>query len=373
MTDLFVGEVLVLFLILPVLIRPFFRRMQRLGGLALFPLLSFLLCIATISAVGLRISFLPVLALSFVVLMAGLSRLFRLFRNLPTDLYSPSLSVFYGFLLLVFALVTGVSVYTMPEAAYISRQNVRKAVTIENLPAGVDARVLTWLPPVGVQEKGVVVFEGDVSSRADGRTTLASILAESGYRVVAANFRSGTDYLSALLSFPGFRGWLATTVRFLPGVPFPASQEEIFSAQSKDLDRLVALARADGNSLPLYIVAEGSACRPAVASATSGSESVAGVVCILQKDQIAGVGAFPGGATVLSEDSGMMPANAGDTRFCVASGANLASFGMGELSGDDILAALLLGGTRDAERKNAEITARRIASWMALRSQYENK
>ena len=45
--------------------------------------------------------------------------------------------------------------------------------------------------------------------------------------------------------------------------------------------------------------------------------------------------------------------------------------GYGELDADDVLAAMLLGGTRDTGRKRAERLARRIKDWFAWKSREE--
>jgi hypothetical protein len=97
------------------------------------------------------------------------------------------------------------------------------------------------------------------------------------------------------------------------------------------------------------------------------------VVCIAQNDQRSALGSFSGGATIISEDAGPLPANAGLTEFCVLTGSRYTDFGMGEISADDVLATVLLGGNRDRDRKKTEIAARRIVSWIYQRSLYENR
>ena len=56
MSDLFIGEILVLLLLVPVLLRPFSRRFQRIDGIPLLPLVAIILCALIIAGSGFSIS-----------------------------------------------------------------------------------------------------------------------------------------------------------------------------------------------------------------------------------------------------------------------------------------------------------------------------
>lgn len=367
MADLFIGEILILFLLLPVALRPFSRRLQRIGGIALFPLLAFLLCVATVAAVGLRLTFIPVFALSLIALFSGAGRLFRLFRGLPTDWYSPSLIVPYGFFAALFVAATVFTFYAAPETAYISRQAVSRTVESRRAFPGTDARVIVWAPSGEATPKGSVVFLGDVSSRADARSTLCAALSEGGYRAIAADISSTSAYRNPSLHSPFLRSWLALVSRVFPGIPFPASKGDILEAQSKELSLLVDIARDGGAGLPLFAVAEGSGCAALIRALRGNPSLFDGAVLILGGEGPELAKDLPGGAAVIGEGTGMMPSDSGLFPFCVVTGADPAYYGLGEIASDDVLAAVLLGGARDAGRKRAEIIARRVSSWIAIK------
>lgn len=367
MADLFIGEILVLFLLLPVAIRPFSRRLQRIGGIALFPLLAFLLCVATIAAVGLRVSFTPVVALAFIALFSGAGRLFRLFRGLPTDWYSPSLIVPYGFFALLFLVTVSFTFYAAPETAYISRLDVSRTMETRRVFPGTDARVITWAPANGASLKGSVVYLGDVASRADARSTLCAALSENGYRAVSADVSSTSAYRNPALYSSFLRSWLALVSRIFPGIPFPATPNDVLEAQSKDLAYLVDLAKDGGAGLPLFAVAEGSGCDALLRAMRENPALFDGVALIVGDGGPEFAKNLPGGAVVITETTGIMPSDSGLYPYCVVTGADSANFGMGELSSDDVLAAMLLGGGRDVGRKRAEIVARRVSSWIAVK------
>lgn len=375
MSDLFVGEILILALLIPVMLRPFFRRLQRIEGCALLPLLAFLLCAAEIAAFGLTLSFLPVLFFCLLAFFSGLARLFRLFRHLPTDWYSPVAKVYGGFLLLLFAAVLWLSFAYAPEATFFSGKDVRRVSANQTVSAGVKARITTWSPPVADangDKHPIVIFLGDVSSGASGRSTAASILAENGYTVVAADFIGSRDFENPLLVSPILRHFLFRLVRVFSIPSTSANDETVRRVQERELNRLVAIAKGRyGSDAELFVVAEGSACEAVLASRRARPALFDGVFCIVPSS--AGVSASGEDTITISADSGAMPGDAGIFPVCVLTGGPETLYGLGELAADDVLAAARCGVPRDVGRKQAEITASRAASWFAMRRSYENR
>ena len=110
MSDLFIGEILVSLLLIPVLLRPFSRRLQRVGGIPLLPPIAFILCALIVMGSGFRISFLPIFLVTTLAFVFGMIRLARLFLGLPTDWYKPLSVVWHSFLLAFFAVAAVSSV-----------------------------------------------------------------------------------------------------------------------------------------------------------------------------------------------------------------------------------------------------------------------
>ena len=374
MSDLFVGEILIFFLLLPVMLRPFFRRLQRVEGCALLPFLAFLICVAMIAAFGLQITFLPVLFFCLLVFFSGLTRLFRLFRHLPTDWYSPVAKVYGGFLLLLFAAVLWLSFMYAPEAAFFSGKNVQRVSSTQTVSGGIKARVTTWAPPVAgtnAEKMPTVLFVGDVSSGSAGRTTIASILAENGYTVVAADFNGSRDYENPLLASSTLRQFLFRFSLVFSVSLAPANGDAVRFAQTQEVDRLVEIAKGRyGSDSVFFVVAEGSACDAVLSLRHAQPDLFVGVFCILSPDAVVSVSG--GDSITRSADSGAMPANAGSFPVYVLTGGHETLYGFGELAADDPLAAAQCGVSRDIDRKQAEITARRAVSWFAMRRAYDN-
>ncbi len=222
--------------------------------------------------------------------------------------------------------------------------------------------------------KPVVLFLGDISSGAAGRTTAGLILAESGYTVLSADFTSGTDFDAPLLSHPAIRTFVTLAFKIGTGGYGPTNADEVLQAQSKELVRLDQYARRRyGAGVPVYVVSEGSGSLALLARMKAEPELFAGAVCIVPEDFAGSFSAVAGGYRTVTSDSGPLPADAGSAAVLAVTGDRKQLPGFGELGADDVLAAFMLGAERDTGRRNAELTGRRIASWLAMRRAYENR
>ena len=386
MSDLFIGEILVLLLLLPVLVRPFSRRLQRLHGIPLLPLLALLLCAAIVAGMGLRLTFLPILVLTAVVFVFGLIRLFKLFRGLPSDWYPPLSIAWNSFLAALFVGTVALTFVFAPEAGYMADVRVERTMMTRPEGRGISGHYAVWNSSLGsaagasavIAAKPVVLILGDVSSSVGGRGTGALVLAEAGYTVIAANFSGSGDYGNPLLGFPSVRQYATLSGRVFAGKPYLTDSEEIRAVQERELKRLIAYARETcGNAVSLYALAEGSAVPSLFAFIKASPDVLSGAVAIIDAADaaslppVSGNAALPGGYAVLDGIDGMMPTLAGNFRVLVISGADKGLYGLGEIASDDVLAAAILGGARDVRRKNAELVARRIVSWLSDRRTYD--
>jgi len=370
MSDLFVGEILVLSLLLPVLLRPFFRRLQRVMGIPLLPLLALLLSGGVIAVSGLRLTFLPVFALTLLVFFSGIARLFRLFGGLPTDWFSPAVKVYYGFLALLFVGVAGLTLRLAPEPPLTGTHNVTRTLSSRTVSRQARVDLAVWQAAgsaASPKNDSVFVFE-DLAAGRGGRDTLALLLAEAGYTVYDADWRGARDFANPSLSFAPLRRFSSLSARTFAGLSFPASAAEL------DAFYAAAIARFDEargtTSGRDFAVAEGTACASLLRALATNPGRFAGVVCLCQDAEVQGLVALAqplGGSVRLSPDSGMISAAAGAFPVCILSGGPETLIGSGELGSDDVLAAALRNAPRDVGRKQAELIARRVESWLHVR------
>jgi len=365
MSDLFIGEILVLVLLLPVLFRPFFRRLQRIEGIPFLPLLSLFFCILLTAGAGLRLSLLPVFTFSFLMFLFGIPRLFCLLRKLPTDWYSPVSIVFSCLLMVVLVCSIWVSFRYIPEMPYIPASAVTVSSVTKAVAPGVNARFMIWEPGASSGRK-VVLLAGN--SYSPFRKTTALILAESGWTVIGGDFYGYRDYTNKFMSFPIVQRFLALSGLIVSGSPFLTNSNETNQVLFTNASRLLLFAQQTyGEYVPIYAVAEGNSCKPLLELMMASPDALAGLACILSAPDAASLPAKPSFPVVVSETGGMMPSAAGSYPVFSLTGDSSFLYGLGELCADDVLAAELLGSSRDKGRKQAELTGRKITTWLSMR------
>ncbi|HKL86762.1 MAG TPA: hypothetical protein VJ861_10570 [Treponemataceae bacterium] len=372
MSDLFVGEILILLLLVPVLLRPFFKRLQRIEGIAILPLLSLLLAFGVIAAGGLRFSFLPVLLCLFIVFFANSIRMVHLFSGIPSDLYSIPSIILYVLLIIMFSGTLWCSIVFAPEPNRISENETSRSFYTESFSVGTKVRFSVWEPVKREVSnvEGLVIITNDSATGFGSRNSTASILSENGYIVIEGNSISTHDYINPLFLYPGIRKPLFLLSRLFPFIEIIPSAQEIAIVQEKSLGRLVSWTQNKfGKTLPLYIIAEGDSI-PSVASFFRNNRDVfAGISCISNDLEIKNT--FPDHLVfVFDASGGSLPSISSVYPVCIISGSDSNLEGLGEIDANDVLMSFLLGGSRDVNRMRAELIARRILSWIRMRSVY---
>ena len=382
MSDLFIGEILVSLLLIPVLLRPFSRRLQGVGGIPLLPPIAFILCALIVMGSGFRISFLPIFLVTTLAFVFGMIRLARLFLGLPTDWYKPLSVVWHSFLLAFFAVAAVLAFAFAPETGAVSSRAVGRSMSTETESPGLTARYSVWktasVTAPGAAGKPVMIVLGDIGSGSRGRTSTVLEIAGAGYVVLGADFSGLREYRNPLMVSPSARQCMALTGEVLAGRPLLTDSAEIAANQENELALLVRRARASyGQTTPIYALAEGSAVDALFGYLRKYPNTFAGAVAIVNSKErpalppLSGADSLPGGYAVLEGVDAMMPASASAFPVLVISGADRGLYGLGELASDDVLAARLLGSSRDSGRKAAILTGRRIVSWLSDRRTHD--
>ncbi|ULQ58976.1 hypothetical protein K7I13_10665 [Brucepastera parasyntrophica] len=386
MSDLFIGEILGLLLFIPVLFRPFSRHLQAVNAIPVLPLFSFIIYLLIAAGSGMTLSFLPVFLFSLFMLLSGFPRLIRFFRKLPTDWYSLGAQIRTGFVLPFFACAVFCVFYFAPEAGYMPSAPVRRSVISERAGPGVTGRYVLWerdedgneeLPEAGTADsdripeegpQGVIIFFSDTASSAEGRSTMSLALAEKGFTVLSADFSGLQDYRSVVLSLADIRRFAALTGRiFFNKLPF-TNDEEIFNAQYAAIRRMIQFAKKNyGETVPLFAIAEGSACIPLMQHIYDDPGIFTGSVCLMGAENEKELPEVPGGSVHITGETGMMPVAAAGYPVMILTAEKESLFGYGEIRCDDVLAAFFAGSGRDTDRKSALLTGRRIISWITMR------
>lgn len=372
MSDLFVGEILILLLLVPVLLRPFIRRLQSIAGISILPLLSLLLIFGVLAAGGFRFSFLPVMLCTLLIFILNFVRMIHLFTGLPSDWYSTPSIILYVFSIALFLVTLWSAILFAPEPNRITQNEITRTVHTESFSSGTKVRLSFWEPvnKENSNREGIIIIAADSATGTGARNTTASIFSELGYSVIEGNSISTHDYVNPLFLFPEIRKALFLFARLFPSIEIFPDNEEIEVVQFKSLERLVSWTiKKHGKKLPLYIIAEGDSIPAAASMFTDNPTLFAGIACISTNVHIKNL--FPEKTTFsFNISGGSLPSVSSVYPVCVFAGLDSSLEGLGEIDANDVLFSFLLGGSRDLNRVRAEMIARRIESWIQMRSVY---
>lgn len=369
MSDFFIGELLVLVLLLPVVLRPFVPSLQKIRGILFLPVIALVVCVLIMAGIGFPVSFTPVFFATCFLAVNGLPRMIRALRGLAADWYSLSSRIVLGLFLPVFLGVVFASFFFAPESSYMAEGIFQTTEHSERIAAAVRANRTRWAPPDARRDTGSVIFFGDISAGSLSRATLASVLAENGYTVFADEYRSFYSWKNPLLSWPVSRFAAARFGNILAGRPLCTDEEEIHRIQRANIARTMASLAPRLPDAPVFLVAEGSAVIPAAEYVRATGLREQGLVCLVSPKTLDRVtraldrSGFEDAYIVVASETRMVPRASAYLPVLVLSGEEGTMLGYGELDADDILAARLLGGSRDAGRKRAERLSRRITDW----------
>ncbi len=387
MTDIFASEILSLVILIPVILRPFSRRLQRMDGVPLLAAVSFLLLTLSVVAFGLPVSHLPAVLCSFAFFLASSHRLVRLGRGLPTDWYGLPSRVLYAFLSLVWLAAFSASVAFAGESSLVPGESALRERVSERVGPGERATFVEWSPGAGstTQARGLVLFVGDLACGAEGRQTAAQTLANEGFAVMSLDLRLPFARGTAAIALPQARRLYALLGRIMTGREFVLDENGRSSVHRSEFHRLIVEAsrrypaafdtdpRTGRVSLPLFVLLEGSSVSPVLDAISLSRVGTSGVLCLLPESEAAArAGRIPRRDppwfVARVGESEMTPNGADGADILFLTSAPEGLFGHGEIACDDVLAARLLGGTRDVQRVRAERAGRRIASWFTLRA-----
>ncbi|HHU37078.1 MAG TPA: hypothetical protein GXZ47_07605 [Treponema sp.] len=377
MSDFFIGELLILLLLLPVVMRPFIRRLQGIRGIVFLPPVALTVCVLIIAGSGFLFSFTPLLVITLILFFAGIPRMARAIRSLETDWYSLPSAIFYGLFFLVFFIVAFAAFFFAPETAYLGSVPIIKEVNLERVSSTVNVRHYCWKPQPDVGHKGTVIFFPDVVGGANSRNTAACILAEKGYTVFSNDYCRFHAWQNPIMAFSAFRRPVLLAGKIGGKTPLFTDDREIYRAQQGDFSLMVAEVRAAMQPGSLFILAEGSACAPAAEYLRTGGEDIRGFICLVSQqgleatELVLDASGFTEEYTRVYSETVMTPKTASEKPVLLLSTESGSMIGRGELDANDVLAATLLGGNRDAGRKRAERLARRITDWCDSRNHVE--
>ena len=379
MTDLFVGEILSLVLLLPVGLRAYLRRLQRIEGIAFLPLVSLALTALCALAFGLPLAHIPAASCSALFFLAYTPRLSRLARGMPTDLYPPSAIIGHAILLAALAAAFTASALYSPEPMPRFAESATRSVSSSRAALNERARYYSWSRAQDPQNvltmpKAHILYVSGPIVGAKGRDTAFLLLADEGYDVLSCELSRSLVSGSGLSAFPSYRTF-ASRLRAVASGGQTGQSSEWSDNRRLEVQRLLDEGERRYPSLGrdrAFLVVEGAAAIPVLDYLSLSGLEPSGVAFIVSETDELQVMRHIAGRKPLwrvsrVKEAEAMPSGAGDSNVLVITAAQDGLFGYGEIACDDVLAAVLLGGERDKGRLRAERVGRRLSTWFDLR------
>ena len=188
MTDLLLSQLLVLLILLPVLLRPFSKNLQKGTAIPILPFISLFVCICTI--IGQDIVLFSALLFLFVVIvcLSEIIRLIAFFQGVLNDFYGIASIIFRIVLLLLFCGMVYAAFRFAPEAhTKTEHQLVVRSIDLTDTPQRLQQKLQFFEGRLierqgGADKKAlVIVTESYPDSGYPG--TIAALLADQGYTV----------------------------------------------------------------------------------------------------------------------------------------------------------------------------------------------
>lgn len=280
-SDMLIGELTLLFLLLMVTLRPLFKKKKYLDSFALVAVFAFCLAILQLFVFAANILLLIITALSLFVLLTNIRALQRFASGLYTDQYSTPFRVASYLEGVCIVLCIVLCILFQPEAV---DKNIRdKEVYVGSFARGFSKKTEIFQPVNLILTKygkkntrevfsvvdsefelPLVVFLNDGGTSVEDSSIRLSLAAKMGLSIIAGDFyakdspKTGTNLDSTFFSSYMMKSF---TLHFLP--PIDAVAEKGFLKQKElELDELLLIAREKSSSV--VIVAEGLAKKVAL-------------------------------------------------------------------------------------------------------------
>ncbi len=197
MSDIFISELLVAALLLPVLIRPFFQHLQRVYALAILPFIAFFVCIFVLIGQGIFLSFALLTVLTIIVCCSELGRVTALFQQMRNDFYGTGSTIVRIVLLCLFGAYLFFLFKFMPVPPYkiTGELTVTPLFCDSKIETPIQARLISSESAKTAGHNEVLVILAAPSFGSNGLGTLARVIADKGYSVIELTQQSGTGFI----------------------------------------------------------------------------------------------------------------------------------------------------------------------------------
>lgn len=274
MTDLLFSNLLIVFLCIPVLLRPFAgtlaQNQSRRDAFAIIPLISLFICLLSIVAFSLEFSNLILLIFSLIVFFFNLNRFISFCMQLQRDYFNGFFKIFSLFLLVILLFLTALIYFYKPSPIPSFNADLEKTLYHGSSSRGFYTRKTLFDPITAVKTECFPVLKDDMKSTLPTVLYIPDIctstsdaleqlleLSEKGCRVISFDFYpSDIVYINSLLDSPPLRSFSQRIIYAKNPSFFEKNNERFQENKEREIFSALSVLQSE-NLTPLYIIAEG--------------------------------------------------------------------------------------------------------------------
>ncbi|EMB20642.1 hypothetical protein HMPREF9723_02102 [Treponema denticola OTK] len=360
MSDFFVSEILVLILLILPLIRPFSKALKTADAIPLFPLASLIVLILSIIGQGLIFSLIPTALIVIICIITEFARFVMFLRQVPNNFYTIPSILLRIFVLILLSGAFFAAFYFSPEREYPVFTSIAEKERVSFIADEKEKTAGVYYKPEPCRnEKEAIIIVPPFPNEDAG--TFDRYLLNEGYKIASLSLPKKTGYKYKLKNSGIF-------FSVFDSVFNTKTAETSKNADNENLGTsLSSLIRFFWDT-ELFLIGEGDQVQDLLDYYNKNPNAFSGAFFIISEGTPLPKGLKEGTYTVLNEKDLKFSENIALFPICIFIQSRESLTGFGDIRGNDILASLLLGSSRDLGRQDRVNTIKAFEKWLNLRA-----
>ena len=360
MSDFFVSEILVLILLILPLIRPFSKALKTADAIPLFPIASLIVLILSIIGQGLIFSLIPTALTVIICIITEFARFVMFLRQVPNNFYTIPSILLRIFVLVLLSGAFYAAFYFSPEKEYPVFTSLAEKERISSIAEEKEKTAGVYYKPEPCRnEKEAIIIVPPFPNREVG--TFDRYLLNEGYKVASLSLPKKTGYKYKLKNSEIFFSVVDSVLN-------TKTEQASKNVGDENLGtNLSSLIRFFGDT-ELFLIGEGDQVQGLLDYYNKNPNVFSGAFFIISEDLPLPDGLKEGTYTVLNEKDLKFSENIALFPICFFIQSKESLTGFGDIRGNDILASILLGSSRDLGRQDRVNTIKTFEKWLNLRA-----
>jgi len=301
MTDILFSHLLIIFLCLPVLLRPFAGTLaqyqSRRDTFSIIPLIALGVCILSIIAFSLELSNLILLLFCLIVFLLNLNRFISFCTQMQRDYFTVFFKIFSLLLFVILLLITVLLLVFRPSPLPAIKAEQQKTLYYGSSSRGFFTRKTFFDPITAIKTEYMpesslltpenklptVLYIPDLFTNTSDALEQLLLLSEQGYRVISFDFYpSDITYINPLWDTAVFRSFAQRVLLINNPSFFDENLTRFQDNKEREIFAALSILQSE-NLTPFYIIAEGFAVEGAKRIQNRFPQSVKGIFIAKEK------------------------------------------------------------------------------------------